>query len=48
MAGAGYFLIPLWYGLLFPIGYTAGALMAVDSVRRRLCSRVTWKGRTYP
>jgi chlorobactene glucosyltransferase len=48
IAGARHFLIPLWYGLLFPIGYTVGALMAIDSVRRRLCSRVSWKGRTYP
>src|SRR5262249_14065931 len=36
LAGASYFRIPLWYGLLFPLGYSAGALMAVDSVRRRL------------
>ena len=48
VAGARYFRIPLWYGLLFPIGYTAGALMAVDSLRRRLRGSVRWKGRTYP
>jgi chlorobactene glucosyltransferase len=48
IAGASYFRIPLWYGLLFPLGYSAGALMAVDSVRRRLSGRVSWKGRTYP
>jgi len=48
MAGARYFSIPLWYGLLFPAGYTAGAVMALDSLRLRLRGRVTWKGRTYP
>lgn len=48
IAGAAYFAIPLWYGLLFPLGYCAGALLAIDSLRRRLLRRVTWKGRTYP
>jgi chlorobactene glucosyltransferase len=48
IAGASYFGIPPWYGLLFPLGYSVGALMAVDSVRRRLSGRVSWKGRTYP
>ncbi len=36
VAATVYFRIPFWYGLLFPLGYTAGALMALDSVRRRL------------
>jgi chlorobactene glucosyltransferase len=48
VAGACYFRIPVWYGLLFPIGYTAGALLAIDSLRRRLRGRVSWKGRTCP
>ena len=48
IAGAAYFGIPRWYGMLFPLGYSAGALIAVDSVRRRLSGRVSWKGRTYP
>ena len=48
MAGAHYFGIPFWYGLLFPAGYTAGAIMAIDSLRLRIRGRVTWKGRTYP
>jgi chlorobactene glucosyltransferase len=48
LAGAAYFHIPFWYGLLFPLGYTAGAAMALDSVRQRLVGRVGWKGRTYP
>lgn len=48
VAGAIHFRIPLWYGLLFPLGYTVGAAMVLDSLRRRLRGRVTWKGRTYP
>jgi chlorobactene glucosyltransferase len=48
IAGASYFGVPLWYGFLFPLGYTIGALMSVDSVRRRLSGRMNWKGRTYP
>lgn len=47
VAAAVYFRIPLWYGLVFPLGYTAGALMALDSVRRRVSGRVSWKGRIY-
>jgi chlorobactene glucosyltransferase len=48
IAGAGYFGIPVWYGLLFPLGYSVGACMAIDSIRRRWRGRVSWKGRTYP
>jgi len=47
IAGAVHFKIPWWYGLLFPLGYTAGAVMALDSVRWRLTRRVPWKGRVY-
>jgi chlorobactene glucosyltransferase len=47
IAAAFYFRIPFWYGFVFPLGYTAGALMAFDSVRRRLSGRVIWKGRMY-
>jgi len=47
VAATVYFRIPFWYGLIFPLGYTAGALLAVDSVRRRLSGRVSWKGRIY-
>lgn len=45
--GALYFDIPLVYGLLFPVGYSAGALIAFDSLRWRLTGRVRWKGRVY-
>jgi chlorobactene glucosyltransferase len=48
IAGARHFRIPWWYGVLFPLGYTIGALMALDSVRWRLTRRVRWKGRLYP
>ncbi len=48
IAGSLFFRIPVWYGLLFPLGYTAGALMALDSVYRRSFGRTRWKGRTYP
>ncbi len=47
VGGAVHFKIPWWYGLLFPLGYTAGAIMALDSVRWRITRRVQWKGRVY-
>jgi chlorobactene glucosyltransferase len=47
VAATFYFRIPFWYGLVFPLGYTVGALMVIDSVRRRLSGRVSWKGRIY-
>jgi chlorobactene glucosyltransferase len=48
IAGASYFGVPLWYGFLFPLGYSVGALMSIDSLRRKLSGRMRWKGRTYP
>ena len=48
IAATFYFRIPFWYGLLFPLGYTTGALIAFDSIRRRRSGRVSWKGRIYP
>ena len=48
IAAARHFRIPFYYGLLFPLGYTVGAIMALDSVSRRLRGRVSWKGRIYP
>jgi len=47
VAGAVHFRIPPYYGLLFPLGYTVGALLALDSVRWRLIGRIHWKGRVY-
>jgi chlorobactene glucosyltransferase len=47
LAGTFYFGIPWAYGLLFPLGYTAGAMIALDSLRWRISGRVRWKGRVY-
>jgi chlorobactene glucosyltransferase len=47
LAAARHFRIPFYYGFLFPLGYTIGALMAIDSVYMRLRGTVSWKGRTY-
>jgi chlorobactene glucosyltransferase len=48
VAGAFFLRIPVWYGLLFPLGYTVGAAIALDSVRRRCGGTTLWKGRAYP
>lgn len=47
IAGAAYFRISWAYGLLFPVGYTVGALIALNSLRWRMSGRVRWKGRIY-
>lgn len=47
VAATRYFRIPFWYGLIFPLGYSVGALMAIDSVHRRRSGKVIWKGRIY-
>ena len=47
IAGALHFEIPVWYGLLFPAGYVAGALIGLDSLRWRARRRILWKGRVY-
>lgn len=39
--------VPLWYGVLWPLGYITGAAMVLDSLRWRLLGRVWWKGRSY-
>jgi chlorobactene glucosyltransferase len=48
IAGSAHFGIPLWYGLLFPVAYTLGGMIALDGARRRAIGRVPWKGRVYP
>ncbi len=48
VVGALHFGLPARYGLLFPLGYTVGAVIALDGFRRRLAGRVAWKGRVYP
>jgi chlorobactene glucosyltransferase len=47
VAGALYLGIPAWYGFLFPFGYSLGAVMILDALRRRATGRVPWKGRIY-
>jgi chlorobactene glucosyltransferase len=48
IAGALYFRIPFWYGLIFPLGYTVGACLAAESLRRHWRGKIVWKGRSYP
>jgi chlorobactene glucosyltransferase len=48
VAGAIFLRIPFWYGLVFPVGYTLAALLALDSARRRSGGITRWKGRIYP
>jgi chlorobactene glucosyltransferase len=47
IVGAVHFDIPFWYGLFFPVGYAAGALIGLDSLRGRARHRIVWKGRVY-
>jgi chlorobactene glucosyltransferase len=44
---ARYFRIPIWFGLVFALGYTLVAIVACRSVLLHRSGRVTWKGRTY-
>jgi chlorobactene glucosyltransferase len=48
VAGALYFRIPFWYGLMFPLGYSVGACLALESLRRHWSGQIVWKGRSYP
>jgi chlorobactene glucosyltransferase len=47
VAGARYFRVSWWYGLLFPIGYTMVAAIVFNSVRSRATGDIRWKGRVY-
>jgi chlorobactene glucosyltransferase len=47
LGAARYFRIPIGYGLMFPLGYTLGAVVALHGVAERLRGQVIWKGRTY-
>ena len=47
IAGAVHLGVPFWYGILFPVGYSSGAIIAADSLRWRLSGRIRWKGRVY-
>jgi chlorobactene glucosyltransferase len=48
IAGALYFRIPFWYGLMFPLGYAVGACLAAESLRRHWRGKIVWKDRSYP
>jgi chlorobactene glucosyltransferase len=48
IAEARYFRIPWWYGLIFSIGYSLAAVVAISSARQHLSGRTRWKGRSYP
>jgi chlorobactene glucosyltransferase len=45
--GARYLDIPGWCGLLFPVGYTLAAILALDGLLRRCLGQIRWKGRSY-
>ena len=47
LAGARHFRIPPWYGLLFPLGYTLAAGVALYAVLCHARGAVVWKGRVY-
>lgn len=47
IAGTSYFGILVIYGFLFPLGYTIGAALACDGMRRILTGCITWKGVVY-
>lgn len=47
VAAARYFRLPWWCGLLFPIGYTLAAAIAVAGVIAQRRDRIAWKGRIY-
>ncbi|HVV99471.1 MAG TPA: glycosyltransferase family 2 protein [Planctomycetaceae bacterium] len=47
VGAARHLRIPWTYGLLYPLGYTVAALIALQGVFHRLNGRVSWKGRTY-
>lgn len=48
VAGARYLAIPAWYGLLFPIGYSLGAALALYGLLALWQGHILWKGRSYP
>jgi chlorobactene glucosyltransferase len=48
VGAARYFRIPLWYGLLFPLGITAVAAITLQSVLDHARGNIHWKGRRYP
>jgi chlorobactene glucosyltransferase len=47
IGAAVYFRIPFRYGLLFPLAYLVGAVLAGNSVLVRARNRIPWKDRIY-
>jgi chlorobactene glucosyltransferase len=47
IGAANHFRIPLYYGLLFPIGYVLAAAVGINSASLHLRGKVAWKGRVY-
>jgi len=47
IGAARYFRIRFWYGLLFPLGYAAGAGILVFAAWQRSRGQTRWKGRVY-
>ncbi len=39
--------IPIWYGLWFPVGFTLGAGIILNSARQNIMGGITWRGRRY-
>jgi chlorobactene glucosyltransferase len=44
---ARYFRIPLWYGLIFPLGYLFGSAILLFAVWERARGQIRWKDRIY-
>jgi hypothetical protein len=42
------FGLPIWYGLLIPLGLTMRAAIMLTSMWRLVIGKTTWRGRTYP
>jgi hypothetical protein len=47
IGAAVYFRIPFRYGVLFPLAYLVGAVLAGNSILVRARNRITWKDRIY-
>ncbi|MEK4031825.1 glycosyltransferase [Methylocystis sp. IM3] len=47
LTGARFLGIPLWYGLLFPLGYSLGAWIAAQSLQWWINGGIIWKDRVY-
>jgi chlorobactene glucosyltransferase len=47
VGAARFFRIPVWYGLLFPLGYLIGTAVLVYAIWQQSRGKVRWKGRIY-